>query len=100
MEIPLLLAILRRGGQITFSRDGIDIEDELAELYELTQDQREEMLVNPKARRWRNHLQWVRAKLRERGDLEEAGRDVWRVSSQGRARTHRYLMKALTKTSP
>ena len=81
MEIPLVCSILRRGGTITFSREGIDLENELAELYELTLDQREEMLENPKARRWRNHLQWVRAELRERGDLDEAGRDVWRVSA-------------------
>jgi hypothetical protein len=97
MEIPLLCSILRRGGTITFSRDGIDLEDELAELYELTLDQREEMLDNPKARRWRNHLQWATRHALPRQDRHAHVASRAPVSSQGRARTHRYLLKAVTR---
>lgn len=86
MEIPLLNALIKRGGEIWFSLDGDELEEELGDEFHLTQEQREfsPPEINAKGhRKWRNHIQYVRLKLVDKGELDNSKRDKWRVTELG-----------------
>jgi len=87
--IPLLRAIERRGGEISFSRDGTEIERELADHFGLTEAQR--LATDPKRnskgkRIWRNDIQYARLKLVECGEMDKSVRDRWKLTEAGRSR--------------
>jgi hypothetical protein len=86
MEEPLLRAMLRRGGDIWFSIDGIELEIELAEELHVSDENRDfkdDSLPSPH-RKWRNHIQWVRKKLVEKGEIKNnTEKDHWSVSDDG-----------------
>lgn len=87
IELPLLRAILRRGGSIHFSRDGTSIETELADHFRLSKEHREYSSPEIRAkgnRKWCSILQHVRWKLVDKGDLDGTIHDVWRVTHAGR----------------
>ncbi len=86
MEVPLLEAIVRQGGQIWFSDYGDDLEEELADRYHLSKELRDYSSPEIYAkghRKWRNHIQYVRLKLVEKGELNNSVRDLWRVTEAG-----------------
>jgi hypothetical protein len=89
IELPLLQAILRRGGWIYFSVHGEELEADLADHFRLSNEHREYASIEIRAkghRKWRNMLQWVRLHLINKGHLEPGVRDVWKVSDAGRTR--------------
>lgn len=86
--LPLINAISRRGGSIVFSRDGDDIERELADHFQLADAHRFETRphINIKGRRvWRLNIQWARKKCVEKGLLNGSVRDVWSLTEKGRS---------------
>jgi len=86
MEVPLLKAIVNRGGQVRFSIDGDALKKELADYYQLSQEERKytSPKINAKGhRRWRNHIQYVRLKLQKKGEIDNDIRDLWRVTEKG-----------------
>jgi hypothetical protein len=79
MFIPLLSALAKRGGEIWFSTQGAEIEEELADHFSLTQEERRATSpnINAKGRRvWRNHIQYARAKLVRDGYVDNSIRDL------------------------
>jgi len=86
MEIPLLKALIKRGGAIWFSVKGDELEEELGDLFNLTEEQREYSSPENNAkghRKWRNHIQYVRFKLVEKGEIDNSVRDRWAVTVAG-----------------
>lgn len=86
MEVPLLEAIVGRGGTVCFSEDGDELEQELGDLYHLPEELRNYSSPEIQAkghRKWRNHIQYVRLKLVSKGEIDNSVRDVWRVSEAG-----------------
>ena len=86
MEVPLLQAIVHRGGSIWFSEDGDDLEEELADHFDLSQNLREYASpeINAKGhRKWPNIIQFVRLELVDRGELDNSTRDLWLVTEEG-----------------
>jgi len=89
LERPLLRLIVKRGGTIYFSRDGDLIERELADQFGLSKEAREYSLerVRSKGHRcWRVHIQFVRQKLEEKGEIDNNVHDRWKVMSAGYSR--------------
>jgi predicted HNH restriction endonuclease len=86
LALPMLLCISEMGGQIVFSYQGALLESKLANLFHLTSDQRQRTddACNAQGKRvWRNHIQYARAKMMNRGLLDRTIPDVWRISSNG-----------------
>jgi hypothetical protein len=89
MEPLLLEFIVSRGGEIWFSDMGDELELELADHYNLSQEMREysSPAFNSKGhRRWRNHIQYVKLKLVAKGEIDSKVRDLWRVTEAGYSR--------------
>ena len=83
---PLLMAIAERGGDIDFSLDGLELEVQLADRFNLTEEQRHATSerVNAKGKReWRNHIQWARMKLVELGYIDNSVRSHWTITDAG-----------------
>lgn len=84
--LPLLRSIARRGGSIIFSDAGDDIEEELADHFHLTDDQRYETREHLKIkdkRVWRLNIQWARKKCIKHGWLDGSVRNVWSLTHAG-----------------
>jgi len=82
-EIPLLSALVARGGSAPASRLIEDVGEALAD--RLSEVDRE--VLNSGLIRWKNRVQFVRLKLIRSGDMAaESPRGVWEISETGRAR--------------
>jgi hypothetical protein len=86
LEIPLLRAILKRGGSVNVRAEGRQIGEELANEYGLTQEQRTTTFPDRPESVWSNRIRWTRMSLVQKGDLDGSRRGVWRVTEQGRRR--------------
>jgi len=85
IEVSLLRAIERRGGSITASRHKEDIMRELAEIFDLTEDQLRYKASDGR-NLWWNWIRHVRRMLVAKGELRSGARDVWTLSASGRER--------------
>ena len=86
IEKPLLLSIIKRGGSIYFSIHGDEIEDELADHFDLSDNLRElaSDKINAKGnRKWRNMIQYARRSLVDEGYIDNKVRDRWKVTPLG-----------------
>ena len=86
VELPLLRALLELRGSIKFSVRGRQIEDMLANHFKLTKEQREFASPNYHSeghRKWRNEIQFVRAQLVEKGQLDNSRHGYWVISVAG-----------------
>jgi hypothetical protein len=87
MGIPILRFIAEMGGAITVSVQGDELEDKLAEHYQLTEEQKSRTSDGSHAkgggRVWRNHIQYARNKLCHSGLLDGSTRNVWRITDDG-----------------
>lgn len=89
MGDPLLRAIATRGGSLWFSIQGEELEEELANVFNLSHEARwfTSPEINAKGnRKWRSHIQYARLKLVVSGDLNNSVRDLWMITEQGRRR--------------
>jgi hypothetical protein len=86
LEVPLLRAILRRGGEIQVRTQGEEIDKELADALGLDQGQRMARLADRQETFWRNRIRWTRLGLVKSGDLDGSRRGVWALTEQGRRR--------------
>jgi len=86
LEVPLLRAILKRGGDITSRNHGAQIDAELADAFGLDQEQRRARLANRSETLWSNRIRWTRMRLVKKGDLDGSRRGVWALTEQGRRR--------------
>lgn len=90
IELPLLRELIRRGGSSRPSdRDsaGRTVYDVLADVFHLTQAEREEEFMDDgKPRfRWENMVRWAKRKLKDHGYLDAPEYGQWEVTPQGRA---------------
>lgn len=86
LELPLLQAVIDRGGSIWFSLAGDELEDELADYFDLSTELREysSPTINAKGhRKWRNMIQYARRRLVDRGSLDNSSHDRWGVTEIG-----------------
>ena len=86
MELPLLKALLQLRGSVCFSVRGRQIEDILADHFKLSKEDREFASPNYHSegnRKWRNHIQFVRAQLVEKGQLDNSRHGYWTISVKG-----------------
>jgi hypothetical protein len=88
IEEPLLRAIInRRGsGYIIFSKDGRDLEIEIAQSFNLPDEVRDFTSPRYKSKgqsKWRNHIQFVRDDLVKKGEIDSSERNIWRVTEAG-----------------
>ena len=86
LEVPLLRAILKRGGDITTRNHGPQIDAELADAFGLDQEQRRARLAHRNETLWSNRIRWTRMGLVKKGDLDGSRRGVWALTEQGRRR--------------
>jgi len=87
MELPLLQAILRRGGQVLRKTDLEAIAEELADEFHLTSEQRNAKLKNTGTRVLHYRLGWTRWRLVISGDIDGGTtRGVWKITEKGRRR--------------
>lgn len=52
---------------------------------QLTEEDLEEVMISG-ANKWHNHIQWVRQKLIDKGDMYSPERGIWAITEQGRQR--------------
>jgi hypothetical protein len=88
VEIPLLRAILRRGGTMDIRTQRQEIDRELAEELHVGQETRSGADL---ARAWSNRVAGVRARLLHTGDLRHSQRGIWKLTEQGRRRAQAAL---------
>lgn len=86
LEVPLLRAILKRGGEIKMRNQGEEIDNELADAFQLTDAQRTAHLANRTETVWSNRIRWTRMALVKKGDLDGSRRGIWALTEQGRKR--------------
>ncbi len=86
VEVPLLRAILKRGGEIKMRNQGEEIDNELADAFQLTEEQRTACLANRKETLWSNRIRWTRLGLVKKGDLDGSRRGIWALTEQGKRR--------------
>jgi hypothetical protein len=86
VEVPLLQAVLRRGGSINVRAQGDEIDAELADQFSLGGEQRTATFPNRSETIWSNRIRWTRMRLVQAGDFDRTQHGVWRVSEQGRRR--------------
>jgi hypothetical protein len=86
VEIPLLKAITRLGGEVDFSKQGRHLEIELAKEFGLPDEVRDIRASNYRSkghRKWRNEIQFVRDQLVKKGWLDNSIWNKWRVTPNG-----------------
>lgn len=86
LEVPLLRAILKRGGVVQVRAQGREVDEELADEFGLTDMQRRTTFPDRPGSVWSNRIRWTRMALVQKGDLDGSQRGVWRVTEQGRRR--------------
>jgi len=85
IEAALLRAIIARGGSVVIRGDGQAVEDELADLFALTDEQRR-LTVPSGTNAWHKSIMWARQALVGSGDLDGSQRGVWTATEKGRRR--------------
>ena len=96
IELPLLRELIRRGGSSEPSdldSDGRTIYVALADHFELSQDERdEEIIENGKPRsKWENMVRWAVRKLKAQGLVESPRHGLWSATDNGRRVASRRL---------
>lgn len=86
VELPLLRAILKRGGSISVKQQGAEIDRELAAELGVTDAQQAVTLGNSKQTVWSNRVRWTRMDLVNKGELDGSTYGVWAVTEKGRER--------------
>jgi len=86
MELPLLRAIIKRGGRVATKAERLEIARELADLYGLSQQQRSAKVAGRGESVWYNHMCWTRQHLVLRDQIAKGPRGVWAVTQKGRER--------------
>jgi predicted type IV restriction endonuclease len=86
LELPLLRAILKRGGKVETRLQGTEIGEELAEAFSLSESQRTTPMPGRRETVWGNRIRWTRMRLVKRGDLDGSQRGLWAITEQGRLR--------------
>jgi hypothetical protein len=82
-EVPLLSALVERGGSAPASHVIEDVGDSLGD--RLSEVDRQ--VLNSGLVRWKNRVQFVRLKLIQSGDMAaQSPRGVWEITETGRAR--------------
>ncbi len=89
LEVPLLRAIVARGGEIVVKEQGGELDTALAREFGVTTEQEWAILSDGKTTAWSNRIRWTRLRLVKSGDLDGSKRGVWRVTEQGRRRAGR-----------
>ena len=86
VENPLLKAIIRLGGVVNFSKQGRQLEIDLAKEFGLPDEVRDFRASNYKSkghRKWRNEIQFVRNQLVKKGLLDNSAWNTWKVTNKG-----------------
>lgn len=86
LEMPLLRALLKRGGEVEMRSEAAPIDKELADQFNLDEKQRTACLANRKEKIWSNRIRWTRMALVKKGDLDGSRRGIWALTEQGRKR--------------
>jgi hypothetical protein len=86
IQLPLLRALLRRGGMIDIRADGKALFAELGKHFGLTPEQQRTLTRSGKEPAWVNRVRWTRQRLINNGDLDGSQRGIWRLTNQGRRR--------------
>lgn len=87
MAIPDFQTLMRPIVELHASGEDFDrgpLRDALADLFELTQDEREELLPSGRQRRFDNRVAWALTHLYHAGLLERPRRGVTRITDRGR----------------
>jgi restriction endonuclease Mrr len=88
IELPLLRELIRRGGSSEpsdFDSNGQSVYMALADHFELSQDERNEDIVEggkPRSK-WENMVRWAIRKLKEQGLVESPRHGLWAATDDG-----------------
>jgi restriction system protein len=83
LEIPLLRLLEQRGGEAKPR----ELYGPLAkEFPAITEADLQEVMESNNSLKWENHVQWVRQKLVQKGEIDGSVRGVWRIRDTGRWR--------------
>lgn len=97
LEVPLLRLIEDLGGEAKPK----DLYEPLASQFpQITLSDLAKRMESTGAPKWENHVQWVRQKLVENGDLDDAIRGTWKITKAGRSRLRDASTTALTSSQP
>lgn len=97
IEVPLLRAILRRGGEVSARQHGHEIDQELADELGVTQEQRRVLLRHGRETVWSNRVRWARLRLVRNGDLDGSRRGIWLITPKGRQRAEHGAQRTASK---
>jgi len=86
LEVPLLRAILKRGGVVQVRAQGREVDEALADQFSLTTEQRTTTFPDRPESVWSNRIRWTRMSLVQKGELDGSQRGMWRLTEQGRRR--------------
>jgi hypothetical protein len=93
LKVPLLRLIEEFGGQIHLSSNGDEIRRTLADLFNLSsEDRNRKGPPNTKDNsKWLNHIQQVRRHLIDENLLEMPYRGIWKITDKGKEHTKRFM---------
>ncbi len=86
LEQPLLDLLIELGGEFNFRDNGEVLEERLANMFNLSAEQRNFSAPNYHSkgnRKWRNEIQFVRNNLVNQGLLDSSVRNIWKVTPRG-----------------
>jgi len=86
LEVPLLRAIVARGGEVRVKQHGADMYAALAQEFDVSEQQQKVVLSDGKTTAWSNRIRRTRLRLVKSGDLDGSQRGVWTVTEQGQRR--------------
>jgi len=90
LELPLMRILKQMGGSVSFSIKGRQIEIELAEIAGVSDADRDFSSPNYNSegkRKWRNHIQFVRSQLVDKGLIDNSRHGYWTLTEKA----NRYL---------
>ena len=86
LEQPLLDLLIKLGGNFDFQENGGILEHQLADEFNLSEEQRNFSAPNYHSkgnRKWRNEIQFVKDNLVKRGLIDPSERNIWKVTPEG-----------------
>ena len=89
VELPLLRAILQRGGQINLKSQGSIILDQLGDEFRLTSHQRQSRTPDSRYTVWSCRIHAAREHLVRKGEMDKSHKGIWALTDKGRRRAER-----------
>ena len=88
LEVPLLRWLLSRGGEVDIRRAARELDDGLADEFNVPETLRRIRFEGRAETVWSNRIRWTRMRLVQKGEMDGSRRGIWAVTDMGRQRVN------------